>query len=204
MTDRSIYGLTGHINPTDILTLADGQAAFLGVSGTQAMAGELRINSGVGVNFARVREFGTVDGTNYGYAETAMGLTNPLASTHDVFLYSFGSEGRYNSSGVVTARDFYIYDVVASGLAGSNVYRLYTDETGVVNIGGSDAHLAPALSIATTGDATLKGNLTASPPASATPASNGQMTFELTSNTTLKVKVKGSDGTVRSVSLTLA
>lgn len=28
MTDRSIYTLTGHINPTDLLTLADGQAVF--------------------------------------------------------------------------------------------------------------------------------------------------------------------------------
>ena len=42
------------------------------------------------------------------------------------------------------------------------------------------------------------------PPASATPANNGDCVFELTNNTTLKIKVKGSDGTVRSVSLTLA
>lgn len=33
---------------------------------------------------------------------------------------------------------------------------------------------------------------------------NGTMTFELTSNTELKIKVRGSDGTTRSVSLTLA
>jgi hypothetical protein len=46
--------------------------------------------------------------------------------------------------------------------------------------------------------------LTLLPPASATPASNGDMLFELTSDTTLKIKVKGSDGVVRSVSLTLA
>jgi hypothetical protein len=54
------------------------------------------------------------------------------------------------------------------------------------------------------GDLYLNGNIVAKPAASATPASNGQMTFELTSNTTLKIKVKGSDGTVRSTSLTLA
>lgn len=42
------------------------------------------------------------------------------------------------------------------------------------------------------------------PSATATPANNGEMVFELTSNTTLTVKVKGSDGTVRSVVLTLA
>lgn len=46
--------------------------------------------------------------------------------------------------------------------------------------------------------------ITAKPAASATPANNGDMTFELTSDTTLTVKVKGSDGTVRSVALTLA
>jgi hypothetical protein len=37
-----------------------------------------------------------------------------------------------------------------------------------------------------------------------TPARNADMTFELASNTSLVVKVRGSDGTVRSVTLTLA
>ena len=40
--------------------------------------------------------------------------------------------------------------------------------------------------------------------ASMTPARNADMTFELASDTTLVVKVKGSDGTVRSATLTLA
>lgn len=42
------------------------------------------------------------------------------------------------------------------------------------------------------------------PPASATPVGLGDMVFQLTNNTTLVVKVKGSDGTVRSATLTLA
>ena len=46
--------------------------------------------------------------------------------------------------------------------------------------------------------------LVVAPPASNTPTSNGDMVFELTSNTSLKIKVKGSDGTVRSTTLTLA
>ena len=75
-----------------------------------------------------------------------------------------------------------VYDVTLVNRAGTNVLQIPTNTTNVV----------------------LAGNLTAVPAASATPASNGQMTFELTSNTTLKVKVKGSDGVVRSVSLTLA
>lgn len=42
------------------------------------------------------------------------------------------------------------------------------------------------------------------PQAGATPQRPGDMVFELVSNTSLKIKVKGSDGTVRSVTLTLA
>lgn len=50
----------------------------------------------------------------------------------------------------------------------------------------------------------LQGNTIITPSASVTPATNGDMVFELTSNTQLKIKVKGSDSVVRSVSLTLA
>ncbi len=42
------------------------------------------------------------------------------------------------------------------------------------------------------------------PVASATPAGLGEMVFQLTNDTTLVVKVKGRDGTVRTATLTLA
>jgi hypothetical protein len=42
------------------------------------------------------------------------------------------------------------------------------------------------------------------PVASAAPVGIGDMVFQLTDDTTLVVKVKGSDGTVRSATLTLA
>lgn len=42
------------------------------------------------------------------------------------------------------------------------------------------------------------------PASSAVPAEIGDMILQLTSNTSLTIKVKGSDGVVRSVSLTLA
>lgn len=47
-------------------------------------------------------------------------------------------------------------------------------------------------------------NVVLSPPASVTPSNNGDMTFQKTSDTQLTIKVKGSDGVVRSASLTLA
>jgi hypothetical protein len=46
--------------------------------------------------------------------------------------------------------------------------------------------------------------LVVNPAASAAPAGIGDMVFQLTNNTTLVVKVMGSDGTVRSATLTLA
>lgn len=42
------------------------------------------------------------------------------------------------------------------------------------------------------------------PPASITPSSNGDLVFEATSNTSVTVKLKGSDGTVRTAVLTLS
>lgn len=46
--------------------------------------------------------------------------------------------------------------------------------------------------------------MTLTPPATATPGNNGELVFQLTNNTTLTLKVKGSDGVVRSGSITLA
>jgi hypothetical protein len=46
--------------------------------------------------------------------------------------------------------------------------------------------------------------VTLQPQASVTPNGAGDMVFQLTSNTSLVIKVKGSDGVVRSATLTLA
>jgi hypothetical protein len=37
-----------------------------------------------------------------------------------------------------------------------------------------------------------------------TPANNGDIVIEATSNTSVTIKLKGSDGTIRSVALTLS
>jgi len=47
-------------------------------------------------------------------------------------------------------------------------------------------------------------NIVLTPPASVNPTGLGDMTFELTSNTLLKIKVRGSDGILRTASLALA
>lgn len=48
------------------------------------------------------------------------------------------------------------------------------------------------------------GNISLFPASSVTPTINGEVTFQLTSNTQLTVKAKGSDGTVRSGNITLS
>lgn len=56
----------------------------------------------------------------------------------------------------------------------------------------------------TTGLVTIDKALACAPGASVTPVSNGDVTFQLTSNTQITFKAKGSDGTVRSGSITLS
>lgn len=50
----------------------------------------------------------------------------------------------------------------------------------------------------------IKGLSIFNPPSSATPGANGELVIEATSNTSLTFKLKGSDGTVRSGSITLS
>jgi hypothetical protein len=50
----------------------------------------------------------------------------------------------------------------------------------------------------------VSGSITFSPGGSVTPANNGEVVFELTDDTTFTIKAKGSDGIVRTATLTLA
>jgi len=85
----------------------------------------------------------------------------------------------------------------SGGNAGSN-FQLYR-----VDDGGGNYFASMFISRAT-GKITFENDIAWYPKASVTPAVNGEMMFQLTSNTSLVVKVKGSDGVVRSATLTLA
>jgi len=83
-----------------------------------------------------------------------------------------------------------------------NGYLLTNDNGATSSYIVNGTLVAPNLGSAAFTDST--DYATAFPPASVTPTTNGQMTFELTSNTSLTIKVKGSDGVVRSTILTLS
>lgn len=88
----------------------------------------------------------------------------------------------------------------------SRVTRVTTtvDNTLVRFNGTAGAIQTSSIVVDDSNNITVPGTLTFVPTASATPAVNGQLTFEATSNTSVKVKLKGSDGVVRSATLTLA
>jgi hypothetical protein len=77
--------------------------------------------------------------------------------------------------------------------SGSNTATLNNTSATLTKINGTSAHVLD-----------VTGTIRLTPPASVTPANNGQLMVEATSNTTLTFKFKGSDGTVRSGTVILS
>lgn len=71
--------------------------------------------------------------------------------------------------------------------------------SGSVGIGTTN----PTSKLHVVGDSLVTGIATVGLGATSTPPSNSQMSFELTSNTNLRIKVRGTDGVLRSANITL-
>ena len=159
----------------------------------------------------QLQNSGNADSTvEHGFAtDVAVGKAN--ASSNSAFVSQFATQNTAVTYAVGTA----IYAKAPNKGAASTINRYYgtmIDESSVgatananLMIGG--LFVPPGnwnIYSPSTRANYLGGALTIKPTASATPSNNGDMTFELTNDTTLKIKVKGSDGVVRSASLTLA
>lgn len=79
--------------------------------------------------------------------------------------------------------------------------KLMTADGGAIVLQGEATAIDRTITIPGNTDASL---VTDRPATSITPTVNGQVVFELTSNTTLTIKAKGSDGIVRSGTITLS
>lgn len=93
--------------------------------------------------------------------------------------------------------------------AGISVARgldVYNSDSGPLNISANSAAIQFCVNNLTSACALFdsSGNFILRPTASITPAANGDLAFQATSNTSLTFKLKGSDGTVRSGSITLS
>lgn len=142
---------------------------------------------------------GTINSATIG-ATTAAAVTGTTITATTLIVNDNSTLGSSNSDTVdfnarvaseFTPATDNAYDL---GRTGHEWRNLYID--GVANI---DSLVADTAAIA----AGSVGPITYNPAATATPANNGDMVFELTDNSTLTIKVKGSDGTVRLVALTL-
>ena len=99
------------------------------------------------------------------------------------------------------------------GTTGTADLRLATNSLWRWRVGGSTGHLLAhddnAYDIGASGanrprNIYVGSDVISRPSASITPANNGQLVVEATSNTTLTFKLKGTDGTVRTGTITLA
>lgn len=142
-------------------------------------------------------------------------ILNSAVSTSTLSLG--GGSGSYRA---VTGIDFYTAadnvtltgtKVLSIGTAGnlaigshSALARIHAISTTEQLRLGYDASNYTSFTVNSSGTMTISSPLVLSPAASATPPSNNQLVIERTSNTQLTFKLKGSDGTVRSASLTLA
>jgi hypothetical protein len=142
-----------------------------------------------------------VTGGGYVSGNLGIGSTNPSEKLSVV--------GNINVSQNITANAYYgdasnLSKVAAFGASGQVQYNsaginsgapfFYFDNTNnFVGVGTS----SPAKRLDVT------GALQITPGSSVTPSKNGDVVFELTSNTILTIRAKGSDGTVRSATITL-
>lgn len=80
----------------------------------------------------------------------------------------------------------------------SGLYLPAVGNVGVVTAG------VERVRVDTAGNLTITGTVFQNPAAAAVPATNGQLVFEATSNTSLTIRLRGTDGIVRSNVITLA
>lgn len=116
----------------------------------------------------------------------ADGITGNATGGNSLFL---GAETKALAAGQ-TNQTVIGYNATGSG---SDSTTINNTSTTLTKINGAAGHVLEVV-----------GGLTIAPPASITPANNGQLSFQATSNTSVTLKLRGSDGVVRSVSLTLA
>lgn len=114
------------------------------------------------------------------------------------------------ATGVSAASTTKTINFGTGGASGSNTVINVGPTAGVGTIsinGGTNLGIgsaAPTSRLHVVGNSLITGISTVGLGTTSTPASNSQMSFELTSDTNLRIKVRGSDGVLRSANITLS
>ena len=179
--------------------IIDGQSnVAIGDAALAGTVGNATNNIGIGSGTA---EFLTGnENTIVGTGAFVNDNTNPTATTGNTVVGSLaGTELGANVSGCV-------YIGYNSGRYGAASNEFYVDNKDRGNLTNQKllSLLYGTFATAATGQGlTVNGKLTWRPWASVTPANNGELSVEATSNSLLTFKLKGTDGTVRSGTLAL-
>lgn len=177
----------------------------LTVDGTATVAGTLTANAAVtfGATTSAI-DFGTSQTTG---TFTVGGTSGTGAITLGRATVSQTTNIQAGASGVGTTKTI---NLGTGGLAGSRTLITVgpTAGIGTVNISaGTNLGIGtstPTVPLHVVGSALITGITTVGLGTTSTPPSNSQMSFELTSNTNLRIKVRGSDGVLRTANITLA
>ena len=203
--------LTGHITSV-------GNATVLGSFTSEQLATALSDETGSGsAVFATSPSLVTpVLGVATATSVNKVVVTAPTTSAtltlaNDSTLVTVGAFNVTLTAAAATAVTLPVTGTLAT-LVGTETLTGKTIALGSNAVTGTLAQLNAAVTdadlVSLTGTETLTNKTLTSPvitpAASSTPAANGNMTFELTSDTSLTLKVKGSDGVVRSAVLTLS
>lgn len=195
---------------------SDNYWAGLGANTGYAWFGYKTTIGGLGIF---VNEDGTVS-LPFDNQKLALGA----AGADDLALYYDGTQGVIDSTGGLQINDTLdlagtpAYDAITFGSAdrgigvsGTGDLVFWANASDVIAF-GSDSRIGAKYVTIDIGNSRLDvdldmdvdGPIEFIPDASATPSNNGDLVVEATSNTTLTFKLKGTDGTVRSGTLTLA
>lgn len=190
---RNLGGGTNDYNYGSFISLQNGSSP-----GT--------INHAIGVNVQLINGSGTITeaiGLSIGKTD-AWTNTGTITNCYGLCIGSSTNMGTnkwsiYNESSAPS----YFAGSIGAGTTGpsAKLHAISTSEQ--LRLGYGAANYA-GFTVDSGGKLKISQALTWVPPASITPASIGDLTVQATSNTSLTFKLKGSDGTVRSGSITLS
>lgn len=147
-----------------------------------------------------------VNGGFWQFANVSLKVAEEYAFSPDEVTILLLNENKFNDL-VEYKTDFYDIDNNALALPAISAPTYFTGSRKYVLRSGDNMWgklIIERGGVQITGSSVITGSLIVNPGSSVTPPNNGDVTFQLTNNTTLTFKAKGSDGTIRSGAVTLA